>query len=294
MVFGEMPPDEKALVEKLQAGLPVPKNDGAGLVLLKREALSSVLSSGSVTPVQFMVAALAAANELPAGVKKVGVVQAVFNAATLGLMFGSVRGEAYLVPYKDKKASDRAGTDIYDCNLIIGYKGFRNLAYQTSFLKSFTTEVVLEGEECECWVDETGRRLNHKTPIGREIQPGGANIVAAYCQYATRTGGTGVVVVSKNELAKARPHYSEIWKAHSGPMSMKTAIRRASKEWMVTGNLAGAVVLDEQAEDGLTQTVLFDAKLLEDGMAPPVNRRQKIGVSSSQAALESIKEGAGD
>jgi phage RecT family recombinase len=291
MFGGDLPPAELEFRKKVQEGLPKPQNEGAALVLMKREALSTILS-GAITPDQFMVSAVAAANELPAGTRRVSVVQAVFNAATLGLMFGAIRGEAYLVAYKDRDASKKSGVDVYDCNLIIGYKGFRNLAFQTGFLQSFTTEVVLEGEEFECFVDEGGRRLRHRLPLGRQVKKGGENVMAAYCQYTTRTGGTNVVVVQRDELNAAQPNYSDIWKFHYSSMAQKTAIRRAAKEWAVTGSINGAVVIDEQVEAGLVQSFLGDSGLLEDVAPVKPNPRQKTGISARQEELERIKAGA--
>lgn len=292
MLFGgDMPPEEREERERLQDGLPIPQNDCAALTVLKRDALQSVLPS-SVAPIQFMASAIIACNELPAGTRRVSVVQSVLNAASLGLVFGSARGEAYLVTYKDGRATQKEGREIRDCNLIIGYKGFTSLAYQSSFLKSFTTELVLEGESAECWVDETGRKFLHKTPIGRAINRDGSNILAAYCQYSTRTGSNNVVVVQKDELDKARPQYSKIWDTNPGPMSMKTAIRRAAKEWAVTGQLAGAVTIDEQAEAGAVQSNLFDPRLLEEDCEPKSKRRAKTGVSDRQVELEKIKAAA--
>lgn len=288
MLEGDMPKEEREFREALQAGLPNPVNEGACLVIRKRQAVSTVLS-GSLKPDQFMTAAIAAANELHPGTTPSTIALAVFNAATLGLMFGAVRGEAFLVPYFNGKKSKEAGRDVFDCQLIVGYKGFRNLAYRTSFLKSFTTEVVLKDEPFEVFVDEDGRHLKHAMKVDREPMGNGSNVVAAYCVYQTRTGGTGVVWIGRKELERAKPEKSDIWRQHYPAMAQKTAIRRAAKEWDVTEQLAGAILIDEQAEAGLSQQFLCDPKLVDGFEAEKQQRRRKTGESRLQDELERLK-----
>jgi len=281
-----VPPEERAERLRLQEGLPVPQNRAAGLTILKRDSLKGVLS-GPVLETQFMVAAIAAVNELPPGTTPSSTVRAVFNAATLGLMFGSVRGHAYLVPYKDKKASEREGQDIYDCNLIIGYKGFQALAYRSGFLRDISTEVILQGEQFDMLGTENGKTIHHVLSITRNVEPDGKNILGAYCVYSTRTGGKGVTVVPRAELERARSVYSDIWKKHYGPMSMKSAIRRAAKEWDLTEQLAAAITLDEQAEALVPQSANY---IDIDEELPERRRRLKTGKSALDDDLRQLAE----
>ena len=99
--------------------LPSPWKDAAKKVVEKQEMIAAVLSkSPMVSAEQFLVAAIAEVNSLelvnPGVVDPVSVVKAVFNAATLGLMFGSTRGHAYLVPFR------KSGSDVKLVNLIVG------------------------------------------------------------------------------------------------------------------------------------------------------------------------------
>lgn len=255
-------PEERAQWNELQAGLPTPVRDGSALVVEKRNAISTVLSrTADLTPEQFLTAAIAEANALPSGCREGSVAKAVFNAAALGLLLGASRGHAFLVPFKDKRATEKSGQDVYDVQLVIGYMGFIALAYRTGFLQSLTTEVVLTDEECELWVDEFGRKLRHKTPIGRRIAPDGANVKAAYCVYQTRTGGHGITVVTRDEIEASKNRYADPWKYHYAAMARKTAVRRAAKEWAMTDSLAMAVKLDEQAEAGVDQTAIVSDRI---------------------------------
>lgn len=289
---GDCPPEERAFREKISQGLPNPQTQGACLVILKREACESILA-GAVDPLQFMTSAVVAANELPEGTDRATVCRCVFNAASLGLLFGNTLGEAYLVPYPDKEQTKKQGKDVYSCSLIVGYKGFRRLAFESGFLKSFTTEVVLTDETVDCWVDETGRRLRHNTPIGRDPKPNGENVQAVYCQYTTNTGATGVVVIGRAELDRLRPSYrSDFWARYFPAMASKTAIRKASKEWPIGGKLAAAVRIDEQLEAGVLQSLLVDAGLLDDAKFDiDRSKKKRTGKSDLHDRLRDIAEG---
>lgn len=277
-------PEERAQWNELQAGLPTPVRDGSALVVEKRNAISTVLSrTADLTPEQFLTAAIAEANALPSGCREVTVAKAVFNAAALGLLLGASRGHAFLVPFKDKKATEKAGQDVYDVQLVIGYMGFIALAYRTGFLQSLTTEVVLTDEDCELWVDEFGRKLRHKTPIGRRIAPDGANVKAAYCVYQTRTGGHGITVVTRDEIEASKNRYADPWKYHYAAMAKKTAVRRAAKEWAMTDSLAMAVKLDEQAEAGLDQTAIVSDRI-ESAPVAAGNGHRPAAVPTAPAA----------
>lgn len=279
-------PEQRAQWNELQAGLPTPVRDGSALVVEKRNAISTVLSrTADLTPEQFLTAAIAEANALPSGCREVTVAKAVFNAAALGLLLGASRGHAFLVPFKDKKATEKSGQDVYDVQLVIGYMGFIALAYRTGFLQSLTTEVVLTDEECELWVDEFGRKLRHKTPIGRRIAPDGSNVKAAYCVYQTRTGGHGITVVTRDEIEASKNRYADPWKYHYAAMAKKTAVRRAAKEWAMTDSLAMAVKLDEQAEAGLDQTAIVSDRI-ESSPVAVGNGHRPAAVPTAPAATD--------
>lgn len=234
--------------------LPSPWRDAGKLVVEKQEMIAAVLSkSPMVSAEQFLVAAIAEVNSLeltnPNGVDPVSVVKAVFNAATLGLMFGSTRGHAYLVPFNKK------GSDVKLVNLIVGYRGYIELAYRSHFLKDVDTEVILKDEIFRHRMTENGRRIRHDLPIGRAADKGGANLIGAYCLYHTRQGGYGISVVTKSEIDAVKKD-SDTWRYSFPAMARKTAIRRAAKNWSLTEQLSAAIHLDDIADSGGEQPLL--------------------------------------
>ncbi len=184
--------------------LPAPFRDAGKQIIAKQNMIAAVLSkSPMVSAEQFLVAAMAEVNGLEMANQSVqycpnSIVKAVFNCATLGLLFGPTRGHAYLVPF------NKRGSDKKLVNLIIGYKGYIELAYRSNFLKTVDTEVVLSGEIFKARMTEGGRKLRHDLPIERRAEKNGSNVIGAYCIYSTIQGGNGMSVVTKAEIDASR------------------------------------------------------------------------------------------
>lgn len=189
----------------------------------------------SVDAYQFQHALIIAANELdPSKVNSVdSVLMCAYACCVTGLQPGKVMGLAYFVPY--------AGV----CQFIPGYKGFVELAHRTGFISSIHADVVYEGEEFEYWTDESGPRLKHRPILAAGRTRG--KPMHSYCISQLSDGGRQIRVLTLEELEKAKKA-SDVWKNHPHEMMMKTSIRRASKLWKMTKELAIAVRLDEQAE----------------------------------------------
>ncbi len=235
--------------------LPEPFRDAAKLVVKKHDMIAAVLSrSPMVSAEQFLVAAIAEVNSLEmAGKHKIdpgSVVKAVFNCATLGLLFGPTRGHAYLVPFRKR------GSEVSLVNLIIGYRGYIELAYRSSFLKTVDSEVILQDEVFKTYMMEDGRKLHHELPITRNASSSGENVIGSYCIFQTRHGGRGMAIVSRSEIESIRKD-SDPWKFKYPAMARKTAILRAAKNWSLTEQLSAAIYLDEQADRDEEQASLI-------------------------------------
>jgi phage RecT family recombinase len=228
--------------------LASPMNPGAELVQKQAEQLLERCQL--VSKRQFALAAMNEVNKLPRDTEPRSILTAVFNSAALGLIPGQPLGHAYFVPMKiDKgKTSERRV-----CQLWTGYKGWVHLSYETGFLADLHTAVVLEGEECEWWNDETGPRLKHVLPMTRS--PMWAKVQAAYCIWHARTGGRGIEVVSRDELQKLKRR-GNVWDTDPVAMCRKATIPRAAKTWKTIGRLAQAIQLDEEAEGDRLQSEL--------------------------------------
>ena len=247
-------------------------------------ALRSVWdSSGGEFP-QFFASAIIEVNSLSKRCTPGSVLTSVLNAATLGLKFGKELGHVYLVPFKDQ------------CQVIVGYQGFQALAFRSGFLARLETEVVLDGEEFSHWTDSDGCQVYHEMPIDRVPDPGGKNVQAAYCQYWTRTGERGVVVVPRSDIEKCKNPRADPWKFNYAAMARKTAVRRAAKYWNGSERLAKAVALDEAAnvETRVQPSLVVHQEPQEDRREPSVDELMEMDVPDEQkltAAVVAFCEG---
>lgn len=197
--------------------------------------MPSVLSvlGGGTDAAMFAASVIIACNDLPADANKASVAKAVLGAAYLQLPFGSALGYAYMIPFKSQIA------------LVVGYRGFIELGTRSGFVKDLHADVVLQGEEFEYWKDETGPRMKH-VPDPERV-PGRNNILGAYCIYHTKAGGRGIRYVPRKEIDRVDKG-KDVWNSAYPAMCMKTAIRRAAKEWRMTPQMAYAVQADERSE----------------------------------------------
>lgn len=74
--------------------------------------------------------------------------QAVNSAAELGLELGSVAGEAYMIPHKNRKKSTtpegrQVWIDVLEATFIPGYKGYVRLMQESGFFRDIGADVIL-------------------------------------------------------------------------------------------------------------------------------------------------------
>lgn len=229
--------------------LPQARNDGAAGVIRKLPAVLQQLPGG-IERAAWAAAVVAEANAIDANPQS--VMKCVYNLAFLGLFPGSALGHAYFVPFKGQ------------ATLVVGYRGFTELAYESGFLSTVHADVMCDGEHIELWTDEDGQHLKHVPNINRV--PARNNIIAAYCIYRTKDGGRGLVVCNREDL-KRSDKQRDVWNSNYPAMCMKTAIRRASKTWRLTRRLAHAVQIDEQAEREELQALPADLRFDDEPVA---------------------------
>ncbi len=210
--------------------IPQAKTAAAREFMGKLEPILAALPDASIRQ-QFVVAAMSESNQMT-GCTPASVVMALYHCALLGLAPGPL-GLCYLVPFKGK------------ATLIVGYRGFCELAYGTGYLSVVESDVVLKGEPWEYYRDEKGSHVHHDIGLDRKLTRD--NTKAAYTTWTTRDGTHGVKVIGITEINAAAKD-TPIWKQHWSEMACKTSVRRAAKLWRMSTALARAVLLDEQEE----------------------------------------------
>jgi recombination protein RecT len=190
------------------------------------------------------------------------LIGAVIQAAQLGLEPDGVLGHAYLVPFKDT------------CQLIIGYKGYIDLARRSGQLSTIYARVVYSKDQFEYsfGLNET---LSHIP--SREDDPG--DLVFAYAVIKMKDGSQQFDVMSRREIKAIQERSpagkSGPWITDEAEMWKKTIIRRVCKMAPLSVEVSRAVALDERADLGLPQQ-------LEDVV------EAQIEVSPTKPTLDSV------
>lgn len=160
---------------------------------------------------------------------------AVMHTAQLGLEPGPL-GLVYLVPFKR------------EVTLIVGYRGYVELAYRSGLVKDVTAELVYEGDGFRV-VKGTSPKIEHTD----EGPPGEREIIACYAVAHLKTGGTVSRVVYEDEWETARKASTlgakgaGPWSDHRPAMIRKTALRRLEPWLPKTPQLVEAFTVDETA-----------------------------------------------
>lgn len=230
------------ITPKAATVLPRARNEAAEAVLKHADGVAGALS-GSIDREAFKHACVVAANELEKDCTVQSVLIACYNAARIELPPGKQQGLAYFVPFKG------------ECQLIVGYRGFIELAYRNAFLRQFHADVVYAGEDWNYHIDESGPRLRHTPDLERVEATGKTDsIIASYCVWTNSNGGTGVRIVPGSTIAKRYNDRSDAWRYYYHEQATKTAIRRAAKSWRMTPQLQHAVLLEDAIDTGVSQS----------------------------------------
>ena len=183
----------------------------------------------------------------------------LLQCVSLGLEPNTPQGLAYLVPFKKNRGRPNE-TKI--CTLIVGYKGFLDLAYRSGLVEAITAHVVFENDEIDVSYG-TEERITHKPSLEGKNR---GSAIGAYCVMHLKNGGKITRFLPKDEILAARPpnwKYTPwndqrdyvVWE-----MYQKTAIRRTLKTGPLSPEMRIAVVSDEAAERGVGWNVSKDMR----------------------------------
>lgn len=185
------------------------------------------------------------------------VFTAVMQAAAWGLELDPMLGQAYLVPYKDR----RAGVTL--CTLQLGYRGMLALARRSGDIASFLPGVVHAKDDFT--YKRVGRRpdgslgtvLEHVEYSGKE-DPG--EVIATYIVMFLTNGSEQIDVMYRREIdarrARSRSKDEGPWVTDFDAMALKSVVRQASKFWPLETSVAAAINQDELIDLGVETPVM--------------------------------------
>ncbi len=202
------------------------------------------------------------------------IFEAVLQVTQLGLEVGGATGQAYLLPFGQSKKGAKA------CTLVIGYKGYVQLALRSNLVRRITPCVVRQNDAFEM---ERGlaQRLRH-VPAGDD-----SPAVGYYAVVEMTNGGADFEYMT---VAQAQAHRARFalmksggpWANNFDEMALKTCIRKLAKRLPLSPEMTAAAALDDQADAGDAQT--FDIPLGEpEGPAPD-------GVNDLEAEIQRIED----
>lgn len=155
------------------------------------------------------------------------IVGAVVNCASLGLE-PNLLGQAYIVPFYNNQ------TKRFEAQMQIGYKGALDLIRRTGQVSTISAHEVYQGDEFE-YAYGLEEKLVH-VPCGETDE---SKITHFYACYKLKDGGTGFIVMTKEQIDKHRNKFSKSknksgeifgpWRDHYIAMGLKTVILKLIK-----------------------------------------------------------------
>lgn len=186
---------------------------------------------------------------------RTSVMAGAMTAAQLGLEIDPALGRAYLLPYKGK------------AQLIIGYKGFVDLAYRSGQLAGLQAEAVYAADHFS-YALGLDPKLEH-VPADCEDR---GELKYAYAVATLTNGGKAWRVLNRAQVMKhkkasqsAGSAYSP-WTTHEEEMWRKTAIRALSSILPLSPELRDAVAAD--STDPAADAAYAAAMTPADDIAP--------------------------
>lgn len=260
-----------------------------------------------ITPERLIKTMLVASNRTPDILKCTmgSIVETINRAAELGLDLSGTLGEAYPVPFNNKvKASNGEMIWVMQCTLIIGYRGFAKLAWQSGEIKRIEAEVVYSKDAF------TFRKgMNFTLDFVPNMTGDRGEPIGAYAFVELKSGGVMAEFMPASDIekvrAKSKSANSPAWSDPLSRMEMyrKTPFRRLAK-WLPLSTEKFVAAVEHDAEsDGFhdvieasttVQTIGGKAQAIADRYKK-ADEEPELGAQQSQGSSQRpIQDAGGD
>ena len=163
---------------------------------------------------------------------------AMMTAAQLGVEPNTALGQAYLLPYDNRKKG------VTECQFQLGYKGLIDLAYRSGEVSIIQAHEVYENDDFDY---ELGMepRLRH---IPARANRG--KVICYYAMFKTKDGGYGFDVMSIEDVQAHAKKYSKAygsgpWQTNFDEMAKKTVLKKVLKYAPLKSDFVRAAAQDE-------------------------------------------------
>src|SRR5262245_48778460 len=222
-----------------------------------------------ITPSYFMRVVLTAVqrNRQIAECTPMSFLGAVLQCAQLGLVPDGFLGQAYLIPYENRKRKE------LEVQFQVGYRGLITLARRSGEISNIGADVVYEKDTFR-QVRGLAPTVEH-TPYEGDGDPGALRY--AYSWYRLKDGGYDLNVMNQRQVhavrARSQAYRSGVqfgkgdspWFTDEAWMWKKTSLKQLLKLAPLSVEIQRAAGLDDAAEAGLPQ----DLAILADANAEP-------------------------
>lgn len=188
---------------------------------------------------------------------------ALMTAAQLGLEPNTPLGQAYLIPYENKRHG------IVEAQFQLGYRGLITLAYRSGQVASIQAETVYEGDEFE-YAFGLDPKLYHKPATGTRGAP-----THYYAVWKTKDGASGFCVMTVEDVRAHAKAFSKSvangrpspWNTNFDEMAKKTVLKKALKYAPLASDLVRGMASDNSIRDYQKDIDALDtaSKTDEDG-----------------------------
>lgn len=159
------------------------------------------------------------------------IVAALMQSAQLGLEPNTPLGQAYVIPYKNKRVINGKDTYVDEAQFQIGYKGLITLALRTGEYKAIYAHEVYKNDSFE-YTYGLDKNLHHVPADEPEGEP-----IKYYAVYHLKNGGYDFVVWSKTRIDHHSKKYSKAvqkgwtspWATDYDGMAKKTVLKEVLK-----------------------------------------------------------------
>lgn len=153
------------------------------------------------------------------------VQNAIINVASVGLTLNPADGFAYLVPEYNKQTSQK------ECELRISFKGLMKVAADSGAIQWVKADVVKQNDTF------TERGIGEIPEHTKDSFGDRGETVGVYCVAKLHSGEylTDTMPISEIEQIRKCAKFDAVWKQWFDEMAKKAVIKRASKQWIKSG-----------------------------------------------------------
>lgn len=224
----------------------------------------------------------------------ISLMACVLETAQLGLELDKILGHAYIVPFQG------------EATVIVGYKGFAHLMYQSGIVSAISAEVVRPKDKFKRTLGTRRELIHDPAPIPKDDDPD--NWTGAYAVCHMLTGATEFEYMEASKIISTRNRSKSWqsfikegkkspWNTDTEEMWRKTPIRRLAKRMPVSTTdkrdiLLRAVMLDEYGErPGLLKPTEHGFEVADAAVAEPIEPTLEKQLQESIDIVNAGKKG---